>query len=245
MRLAIVTGVWGRPDIFKMFAEGVVDLQKKFAGRLEIVCCVVGSEGHRSADIVNAYPNFFYTEFPNRPLGEKMNRATYLAKRLGVDYCLMVGSDDIVGVALMEKYFVAMQNGIDYTYLTDLYFFDTVSKRGLYWGGYLTRARGMGAGTGRLISARLLTKFGWVCWPPGYDRILDTGFELQLKRHNHSKMEINLKRDGLFALDIKSPNNMTPFEQWENSEFTDGHELLFNNLPNHLAETIYGTRSKS
>jgi hypothetical protein len=240
MRLAIVTGVWKRPDIFAMFAEGVKHLQDKFNGRIEIICCVAGSEGRASRTMVEKYSNFFYTEINNTPLHVKMNQATLLARKLSVDYCLMVGSDDLIGVDLMEKYYVLMQRGIDYSYLTDCYFFDTTSKRGLYWGGYTKNFnRGKAAGIGRLISSNFLNKINWICWPPGYDRVLDTGFDKQVERFNISKAEINLKRDKLFAIDIKSSTNMTPFEKWDNSFFVDGKQLLFNNLPNNLAQLIY------
>src|SRR5687767_2399481 len=107
MRLAIVTGVWKRPEVFHMFAAGVQMLQEHFKGRVDIVCCVAGSEGPASRKMVTSYPNFFYTETPNQPLGVKMNQATYLASRFNPNYCLMVGSDDLIGIPLMEKFYVA------------------------------------------------------------------------------------------------------------------------------------------
>lgn len=241
MRIAIVTAVWRRPEVFKMFAEGVKVLQSHFHGRLEIICCVAGSESFQSRTMVEAYNNFFYTELPNHPLHAKFNQATRLAYKLNADYCLMLGSDDIIGINLMERYFHLMQHGIDYAYLTDCYFFDTVTKKGLYWGGYISRLnRGKGAGIGRLISKNALDKINWICWPPGYDRVLDTGFDKQMDKLRCSKVEINLKREKLFALDIKSSTNMTPFDQWENSFFLDGQKILFDNLPEELATLIYG-----
>lgn len=242
IRVAIVTGVWKRPEIFKMFAAGVKSLQDHFAGRLEIICCVAGSEGYRSQQMVTPHTNFFYTEVPNQPLGQKMNAAVFLCRKLSPDYCLMIGSDDIIGISLMEKYYELIQRGVGYAYLTDCFFFDTRTKRGLYWGGY-TRSfnRGKGAGIGRLISKTVLDRINWLCWPPGYDRILDTAFDKQIEKINCSKVEINLKRDKVFALDIKSSTNMTPFELWENSTYIDGRKILFENLPNHLAQLIYGS----
>lgn len=241
MRLAIVTAVWQRPEIFEMFAAGVAMLQQHFKGRLEIVCCVAGSEGWVSRNMVNSRPNFFYVEHPNQPLGQKMNAAAILASRLTPDYCLMVGSDDIIGISLMEKYYVSMQQGVDYTYLMDCYFFDVVSKRGLYWGGYTKSFnKGLPLGMGRLISARVLKQIKWICWPPGYDRILDTAFDKQMKHARCSRVELYMKRDNVFGLDIKSAVNMTKFVQWDNSQFIDGYKLLFDNLPNHLATLIYG-----
>lgn len=241
MLVAIVTAVWKRPEVFDMFAAGIRDLQLKFHGRLEIICCVAGSEKQISRNMVLAHQGFYYVEYSNHPLHQKMNQATLLARKFDPDYCLMVGSDDLIGLNLMERYFTLMGQGIDYAYLTDCYFYDITTKRGLYWGGY-TRPfnRGKGAGIGRLISKKVLNLINWICWPPGFDRILDTGFDKQIDRLRCSKIEINLKREKLFALDIKSSTNMTPFEKWDNSFYIDGRQLLFNNLPEHLAKHIYG-----
>lgn len=241
MRLAIVTGIWKRPEVFRMFAAGVAMLQEHFKGRLEIIACVAGSEMRFSKTLVMEHPNFYYTEVPNTPLGVKMNAAAYLASRFSPDYCLMLGSDDIVGIPLMERYYQAMQQKVDYVVLMDCYFFDTVSKRGLYWGGY-TKAfnRGRPLGMGRLISAKVLGQLRWVCWPPGYDRILDTAFDKQMDRTRCTRWQINLKAERLFALDIKSETNMTKFMQWDNSQFIDGKEMLFKNLPENIAQMIYG-----
>lgn len=239
-KLCVVTGVWQRPEVFKMFAEGIKMLQDHFRHRIEIICCVSGSEGKLSRIPAESY-GFNYIETPNKPLGVKMNKALELAKSLHPDYCLMVGSDDLIGVKLMSRYLEIMEQGIDYACLMDCYFFDVRSKKALYWGGY-TKPHNIGksGGIGKLISSSLLDKINWNCFPPGFDNILDTGFEKQLDKVKFSQVKINLKQENLFALDIKSSTNMTPFAQWDNSQFTDGKQLLYKNLPEHLANLIYG-----
>lgn len=245
MRIAIVTAVWKRPEIFKMFAAGVQRLQERF-NPVEIICCVAGSEEFTSRYMVEAYTDFFYVEAPNHPLGRKMNAALGLARKLSPDFCLMVGSDDIIGESLMETYLHHCARGVDYTYLLDCYFFDTVTKKGLYWGGYRANFnKGYPLGMGRMISARMLNLLNWVCWPDGYDKVLDTGFDKQVKalqgyRGGIRMQGINLKDSNLFALDIKSSTNMTPFAPWDNTHLVDGKTMLFNNLPEQLAKTIYG-----
>lgn len=240
-KLCIVTGMWQRPEIFKMFAEGVKVLQENFRHRIDIICCVSGSEGKESKRLAEGY-GFKYVEVPNKPLGVKMNKSLELARALNPDYCLMVGSDDLIGVKLMNRYLGIMDSGIDYTCLMDCYFFDTKTKKGLYWAGYTKpHNKGKAGGVGKLISKSLLDKINWNCFPPGFDRILDTGFEKQLEKVKFSEVKINLKEENLFALDIKSSNNMTPFAQWDNSVFVDGKEMLNKNLPHHLANLIYGS----
>jgi hypothetical protein len=239
LRVAIVTAVWKRPDIFEMFAEGVKVLQSVFLN-VEFIVCVAGSEGRQCRDMVLKH-GFKYVEHPNHPLSAKLNHATLLAKTFQPDYCLMMGSDDLIGVDLMDYYIVQMRKGIDYIYLLDCYFFDTVTKKGLYWAGYRKPHNiGVPAGIGRVISKRILNSLNWICWPLGYDKILDTGFDRALKRLSYSEHGILLREINCFALDIKSSTNMTPFDKWDNSSFVDGRDILFNNLPKHLAEMIYG-----
>lgn len=239
-KVCFVTGMWQRHDVFEMFAEGVKYLQDNLP--IDIHCCVAGSEFGKSRDLVLKYHNFHYMEIHNSPLCNKMNQAVQLARTLNPDYCLMLGSDDLIGLNLMRRYIEVMKSGIDFAYITDCYFFDVQSKKGLYWGGYIKpNNKGDAAGIGKLISKNLLDKIDWNCFPPGFDRILDTGFDKQLRNVKHSRQAINLKKEGLFALDIKSKTNMTPFAQWLNSEYMDGKRILFDNLPEHLAKKIYGS----
>ena len=241
MKLCFVTGMWQRHEVFEMFAEGIVMLRDHFKHVVDIHCCVAGSEGDISKNLASRYGNFHYVETRNQPLGEKMNKALMVARELSPDYCLMVGSDDLIGVNLMRRYLKAMDSKVDFVCLMDCYFFDTRTKKGLYWGGYRKPHNiGKAAGVGKLISKELLDKINWNCFPPGYDRILDTGFEKALSRVSYTKQEIYLSKENLFCLDIKSSTNMTPFAQWDNSNFIDGKELLFNNLPEYLAKKIYG-----
>lgn len=239
-KLCFVTGMWQRHNIFEMFAEGVDLLRKEFCAKVDIQVAVSGSEGRVSRDLAENY-RFHYVETPNQPLGAKMNKSVELARMLSPDYCLMLGSDDLIGSKLMARYVELMEKGIDFVYLTDCYFFDTVSKGGLYWGGYIKpNNKGDAAGIGKLISKNLLDKINWNCFPPGFDRILDTGFDKQIRNVSYTKEAINLQQNGLFALDIKSQVNMTPFARWPNANHVNGEEMLFKNLPEQLAKKIYG-----
>lgn len=240
LKVCFVTGMWQRHHVFEMFAEGVKVLQKQLCQDVNIQAAVSGSEGPKSRDLVERY-GFHYVEVDNHPLSAKMNRAIEVARKISPDYCLMLGSDDLIGVKLMQRYIEHMRTGVDFVYLTDCYFFDTVSKQGLYWGGYnKPNNKGDAAGIGKLISKRLLDKINWNCFPPGFDKILDTGFDKQIKNVPHSRASINLQKEGLFALDIKSEVNMTKFARWPNANYTNGQELLFKNLPEPLAKKIYG-----
>ena len=78
IKLVVVTGIYGRPEIFDFFAKGVKILRHK---GLDIECVVAGSEGKQSRDLVEEH-NFHYIEIANQPLATKMNATLLKAKGL-------------------------------------------------------------------------------------------------------------------------------------------------------------------
>jgi len=234
-KLTILTCIWKRPEIFELFCLGV-KLCRRVA---EVQVVVVGSEGRRSRKLAKKY-GFTYVECSNSPLGRKWNTGALECAKHDSDYFLMMGSDDLFGVKLMEEYGKYMDEGIDYVYLTDCYFYDIESKKALYWGGYRGQYRGYAAGIGRLLSRRLMEQLNWLPWyDEKYSDLLDTAMDLQLQKITHTAQAISLKEEKLFAVDVKSPVNMTPFELWDNCKFVHAKDMLFYNLPTHVANEIY------
>lgn len=244
MNLTIVTACWQRPEVFEMFAQGVKALQEHFEGRINITVTCSGSEGEESRNMVQAH-DFTYIEYHNRALGQKMNQAALAAKQHEPDYCLFLGSDDIVAPNLMEVYYDEMVKGIDYLYVKDFYFYDTVTKQGLYWAGYnKNNNRGHACGAARVLSSRILDGIGYKPWSDtGMHNALDTAFDIKYRSMRGLRPQEKgyfLRDIDCFGLDIKSSTNMTPFERWENTKLADGKKMLFDNLPQDLAKLIYG-----
>ena len=77
MKIAIVTAVWKRHEIFELFAKGIHELEK--INGVEIVTVVAGSERELSKNLVEKH-NFLYIEIPNQPLAEKVNAPLLIAK---------------------------------------------------------------------------------------------------------------------------------------------------------------------
>jgi len=231
IKLAIVTSVWGRQDVIQMFIQGInnlIDNCKEF----EIYLIVSGSHQDENHDYsLGAFEysifehlnlDYKYIEIPNEPLAAKVNATTYAAGKLGVDYVLCMGSDDIISPELLNEYGKLMRKGIDFIGVTDFYFYDTVSKRSLYWGGYTEPNRkGHTAGAARCLSARLLDQWNWMPWENKDSLMLDKSMQDKLKVTPHTIETFSMKSKGLFAVDIKSSTNMTPFEKWNNSDFID------------------------
>jgi len=222
MKIAIVTGVWKRPEVFKIFAKGINKLRKIKGVEWRVI--IAGSEGMRSEAMVGI-EGFQYIETPNHPLARKMNTTIEMARIWEADYVLCLGSDDIISPKLMRLFIKHMKQGIDFIGVLDFYFYDMVSKKSMYWGGYIDYRKGHTCGAGRCLSKNLLNKWGWSIWEDKQSHILDNSMEDKLEATPHTSVKISLAQEGLFAVDIKSSTNMTPFEPWPNTEFIDSKIL--------------------
>lgn len=215
-RVAIVTACWKRPEVFEMFANATKKLNHP---DLEIIVIVAGSEGAKSKHMVEKH-GFIYIEIENDPLASKMNITTILAGKLQCDYVLCVGSDDLITNELLCVYAEQINLQIDYVAVLDWYFYDTISKKMSYWGGYSDSRRiGHTCGAGRLISARLMNEWNWQPWQIKHSKILDNSMQDKLKTTPHTSFIFSLKQFNVYAFDIKSNVNMTPFALWENTSF--------------------------
>lgn len=214
-RLAIVTAVWKRPEIFEMFANATKKLNHP---ELDIIVIVSGSEGDTTKRMVEKH-DFIYIEIPNEPLASKHNACTLTAGELNCDYVLCVGSDDIITNELLEIYVQYMNKQIDYVGVVDWYFFDTTTNKYAYWGGYVDSRKNHTCGAGRLISSRLLNEWHFMPWEIRHSKILDSSMQGKLKVTPHTSEIFSLKEHNVYAFDLKSSVNMTPFELWPNTNY--------------------------
>lgn len=214
--VAIVTGIWQRPDVFKLFADGVTNLVSDTD--IDYVCIVAGSEGKRSRDLAEGY-GYEYIEKPNQPLADKMNSTVTYAKMLNPDYVLCLGSDDVITPELMNVYQHCMKRGTDYIATTDFYFYHIQKRQAMYWGGYREKNRiGIACGAGRLLSRRLMKEWDWTIWFNKDSKGLDNSMETRLKVTPHTRTVFSMKNYRVYGIDIKSDVNMTPWHPWDNTQ---------------------------
>lgn len=229
IRVAIVTSIWKRPEVLRMYIDGLLNLAKNCSD-FDFRFIISGSaqdEFLNNEDIVNEIQfrlpengRYKYIEIPNEPLAAKVNATTYACKNLDVHYVICLGSDDIMSPELLNEYAEYMRKGIDFIGVTDCYFYDTVSNQSLYWGGYREEYRkGHTAGAFRALSARLLSQWDWMPWENKDSAVLDKSMQDKLKITPHTIETFSMKERGVYGIDIKSSTNMTPFRKWDNSEF--------------------------
>jgi hypothetical protein len=215
IKLSIVSMVWKRPEVFEIFAKGIHDL--KVPPDFELSVFISGSEGRTSKTMVERH-GFKYIEIPNQPLARKANASLALAR--DSDYVLCVGSDDILHPDTFTTYCEIMRQGVDFIGVLDFYFYDTTTGKASYWGGYTEPYRkGRTCGAGRVLSKRILDLWKWQVWEVKHNHILDNSIDKKLKNVEHKSCVFKLRDFGLFATDVKSTTNMTPFELWPNSKY--------------------------
>jgi hypothetical protein len=207
--------MWKRPDVWKLFYR-----HYKAIG-IDVI--VAGSEGETSRKLAN---DFIYIEVPNQPLATKMNATTIKAIELGYTHVICVGSDDLLSQELIDRLIELAEQGYDFIGVTDFYFYDTTTKKAAYWGGYRERYRqGHTCGAARVISDRMLLEWDCCPWTDDLSNYLDTAMQNKIDRSILPKFTFSIKEEGLYAVDIKSSENMTPFQLWDNTQYIDPKEI--------------------
>lgn len=228
MRIAICTGAWKRHHLLDFVCQYYADMKTSVGtADLDIELIVACSQDEAMETCQRHGHTCFMVD--NTPLYAKFNAAVQKAEEWDADIVINIGSDDIMTPDLIRYYvqtFVDEQ--VDFIATLDWYFFDTKTKQGMYWKGY-DQPHNMGktCGAGRAMNRRLLDMLNWQPWLPGYDRVLDTGMQVLLDRLKYKSHIFRMREHRLFGLDIKTDQNMTPFDRWNNTTiFKNGAEML-------------------
>lgn len=232
MKIAICTGAYKRPELLDLFCRYYRWLaDNTFPFELIVACS--------EPSALRTAQQYGHTAFMvnNHPLTRKFNMSNQYAE--GADYVLNIGSDDFLSPKTLLHYVELFRQGHDYIAPLDWYFFDTKTKHALYWAGYNKPYNiGKACGAGRALSKKLLEKMNWQPWAAGYDRVLDTGMQVNLDKHPHTSHIFRLKDCGLFALDVKTEMNMTKFDRWPNTFEVDINALLSEQMPEWKAAIL-------
>lgn len=216
IRLVVVTGMWQRPEVFDIFG--------KHYKKLGIDVIVAGSEKLNSKRQAESF-GFIYIEQPNQPLAAKMNATIKEALKRDYTHVICVGSDDLLSKELIDEYILLIKQGYQFIGVTDFYFYELETGKASYWGGYTDNRNGKTCGAGRVISASLLRDWNGEPWKSSDTRYLDNSMQDKLNRVRKWVKTFSLKEKGLFAVDIKSKTNLTPFRLWQNTSYIDAKLL--------------------
>lgn len=243
MKIGILTCMWRRPEVFRMFAAGMNRLKSKF----DIITLSVGSEGAQSRQLCQE-AGINYLEFPNKPLGAKFNAGMSVMKSFNPDYVMIMGSDDVLSTATFQKIWDYCEKGCDKVGFTDLYFFDLYEQSLVYWPGYGhkgTKAdssrKGEAIGLGRTLSYSILNKMNWHPWKDDINMGLDWCMTQKLKALRTKPIIFSLKENGLFAVDLKSKENICHSILYVNQKVDN--RIFYSHIPENEIRQIMNYRN--
>lgn len=221
MKIVILTAVWKRHDLFKIFLKGIERVKQNT--KHEIILVTIGSEKKKFS------PN--HIETSNFPLSNKWQTGIEEVRELNPDYVLMLGSDDFICSNLLDVYTSEMEKGTELIGLIDCYFLDSRIDKLSYWVGYRNHRRGESIGMARMLSKGLLNKLDWKVWTIQANKGLDSIMMKKLRSLKVSEKMFNCKNKNIMALDVKTNINVSNIKTYR-----DLHEEPYKNLGNFISE---------
>lgn len=151
-------------------------------------------------------------QIPNTPFYAKFNGGMKMLESMDFDVVVMMGSDDIAEV---DYYLSIAKHSKKYDHIAfkDIYFYDTQTHRGYYWGGYTNYRKGEPAGAGKAYTRKAMETINFDLFRPSIDNGLDRGCWLLTQEHNMKTKLLSVKEDG-FLCDIKDRMSKTPLRNF-------------------------------
>lgn len=224
MRIAIVTAIWEREKLTRIFLKSV----KRYWQDYGIQTMIAGSEGIRTREMcLDAGAG--YVETPNAPLSAKFNKALFMAHVSYLpDGYIILGSDDFLNHKLIERYFILLDQGYDIVGFRDCYYYDIKAKQGYRWDGYTVKHRmGESIGMARMLSKKVYDRLKGRFWSHG-NRGLDWLMTQRLKKHNDLRRVTLSIKDSYVLVDVKGMGSISSLGSYE-LEKVDNN--VFNTIP--------------
>jgi len=96
MKLGILSTLFNRPYLTKLFLDRLAHLKNKF----DVIPVVVGSENEFEEDCEKR--GIIYTDHVNKPLGSKWNHGMRVFRELDITHVMVLGSDDFISDDFVE-----------------------------------------------------------------------------------------------------------------------------------------------
>ncbi|MCO6501347.1 MAG: hypothetical protein J5I47_13360 [Vicingus serpentipes] len=233
MKIVVLTCIWKRPQITKIFLAQFKQLQDYAPENFKLELVVVGSEKDKSKSLCEGITPH-YIEHPNKPLGSKWNAGVRYCKSLDFDYLLATGSDDIISTSALEVYKRYTDEGFEYLGWKDFYLLDTIHQRMKYWAGYQTKRQGESVGAGRFFSKELIKKMDYSLWSEGKNIGLDGSLTKKIKQIAPKSVVIDARSNHVMMVDLKSDVNLGGYHKCQ------GNEISLNRvIPHFFGKSIY------
>jgi hypothetical protein len=148
-----------------------------------------------------------HIEQENYPVSEKYNRAMAYMRSIKVDYCMILGSDNVMSTETYQRINTEVQKGYDLVGVQNIYFFGTA---GIYKGDMVKFTGKSMLGVCKTISSSVLDKVDWRPWTKDKNWGLDGLVTLAIKPHVQTSKIV----DDAVVFDIKSKQNLNRVDFW-------------------------------
>ncbi|HMJ67590.1 MAG TPA: hypothetical protein VK508_01780 [Cyclobacteriaceae bacterium] len=214
IKLLVYLAVWKRPEITKLCFAGIKRLRKH--PRFDIDALAVISE-ESMIPLCEKY-DVKWVMSDNKPLGRKKNNGLLAASKLGFDYLMEIGSDDLVLNELLDWYCPMVDAGELFFGIRDIAYLesDTGACRRL-----ISKAT---YGAGRMIHRSVLERMNWKLWKDELNRGLDNNSVFNLMRQK-VQYKVIAPKEFPGVIDVKSDENIWRFDYFLGVEY-DKNELF-------------------
>jgi glycosyltransferase involved in cell wall biosynthesis len=229
MKMLLLTPIFGRPEITKIWADCLWTNN---------VLCILSPEDkdyEKNLKIVKS-KRLFHINWPNTPLGAKMNAGIKAAMGLKWDYLMNLDSDGVLHRSIMDvykPYFDAKKPffGMDKVHFFNKKTLEIRKSRDYYWC------------SGRVIARKtleLMKKRGYLPYFSADTRGMDCRSNILICKEGICEYDKVSAGKFPYILDIKSWDNLNDWNFITNQSDPAPDDLIRNNFPHKTVKAIYG-----
>ena len=237
MTILILTPVWGRPEILKIFLAGIERLRKSYPHI--ILLCIVSPEDKYHDYLVDMIIDVGgeVCEFSNKHLGAKQNYGLDFAlKEFKFKYLMQMGSDDILNPGIFKLYEPYMKSGEKVFGVNNVYFYEYCSGDCIFVEDYNDNHP---MGVARMYKydslLEVLNIHKKKLWPERSDDGMDGMSIKTLRSCGIKPLSIDIKETP-YVLDIKTNTNIWHFKLVQNYKEKD---IDFKTISKYFGIIIY------
>jgi len=145
----------GRPQVFELWCAQIRRLRYDLQVYIPVVCV----SGEEDKPLCEEYHINHFTR-PNRSVSDKWNPAFEYLRDIGMDYAMILGSDDIISTGLMRNLVNEMERGTHVIGIDTIYFY-CADKHTMHHGQMARLTTKQILGVAKCIHKDALDPIGW------------------------------------------------------------------------------------